>query len=401
MPTLAAILFCFAALLTVLFAPLTSSLSGSSGLIATGASIGIIVVSLIRAAVMILAMLCVTRGGTAAVAIAAVLLMEIASCAVHFATASVNNSIPSQYGLQALATLLPALLIVAGFLLGFNSPLAPKILWTAAILSTGVAGFGFIGVKSAAASHMLEIEALNRDLAAKAEKRKADLNAIPTSAGVEPLLPFTLLAEPDDVRSLANQRIIAADNAVEQLKAALDGPNAEAARLIIKDVELAVSRKKKEAEVNAIPPAAGLAGMLSHYTPGEDGQARGLVEDRLHATPDAEAQLVKALAGPHALEAIDLMRRIDKYRLEPSTYDAAFTAAAEIAARLNAANRPPEPQIKALAEAVGHMAERCGDELLKKHRQELMAVYEMSRRAEKQYGYGAHYMDLELALGLR
>ncbi len=141
--------------------------------------------------------------------------------------------------------------------------------------------------------------------------------------------------------------------------------------------------------------------MLLFYTPGKNVFGRDLVEDRLRDTPDAEEQLVKALAGPHALEAIDLMRRIAKYSLETSSYEAAVAAAAKIAARFNTADHPPEPQVEVLGKAIGHMALRCGDEALKKHRQELMAVYQMSRRAEKEYGYRAHYEDLELALGLR
>lgn len=399
MPTIVTILLSCAAFLTALFIPLTFFKADSNGLNAAVAGIGLVLLSIIRASVMILAMKGVSSGTNLSVAVAAVVMTEIASCSMHFAAADAGayDHIPYQYGFEAAATLLPALLIVAGFLLGSNSSLAPKALWAAAILPLIAGGLGFIASNNLAAARTLRID----QRAEQVKKRMAELNVIPASADVETLLPFAAGSEDYTVQVAAKSRIIDADRAVEQLKAALDGPNREAAKLIFKEVERAVYRKKKEAEFKAVPPTAGLAAVLSFYSSGEAGAVRDLVEDRLRDTPDGETQLVKALAGPHALEAIDLLRRVDKYRLESSTYAAAFAAAAKIATRLNAAERPPEPQVEALVKAIGLLAERCGEEALKKHRQELMTVYEMSRRAEKEYGYRSHYMDLELALGLR
>lgn len=393
MTTLPVVLFAAAALLTFLAPRIAFSLADSTGVTAVGFQLELILLSVVRGGILIYGMLAVARGANATVAVAAVVAMEVASFVLHLATGGAYDSTPHQYGYEAVALILPLLLIAAGFLLRANNALAPILLWAGAALPLIAVVLG----STASDSHKTN-RAIDR--AEEIAERTAELNALPAGSPVELLLPFT--CTPEDYTREAMSRIINSDRAVEQLKEALNGPNAAAAKAILPEVERAVYVNKRNAEFDAVPVSAGLAAVLSFYALGEDARVRAFVEDRIRETPDAEAQLVKGLAGPHALEAIVALRRIEKYKLDDATYAAVFSAAARVAERLDSTNPPPKEQVQTLTAFIGHMAMNSRGPTLDAHRENLIAVYRMSRRAEKEYGYGSyHPNDLEQALGLQ
>lgn len=199
----------FAILLTILFFPTVRSYAGSHGIDSYFYSFVLWLLSLVRAGVLILALRNAFRGKQLALALAAVIVIELSSLAFHFIAALFDER-PNCYGaFELIATLLPAILIVYTFRPAPSIALAGSIL-AALIAIGGVAGYTVLTRADAAKAAAFDQSERQRHAA-----RLAQLEAAPDSA----LIDFLLPGEFGDISSAAIKRITQLPDGLEQLQA--------------------------------------------------------------------------------------------------------------------------------------------------------------------------------------
>jgi hypothetical protein len=395
------ILLAIAALLTVLFVPVTLTAGNLDWMAWTNLVIALLLLSMVRASVTaagLLSMKVANRSGIMGVLplCAAVFFIEAVSLLGHLVTATSSNNPAFRFGFEAAASATFIVLLGAAVFSFRGSSYAPKAIWFAATFAavTFVAGAAIVlshGRASAAAW-----VAKQETRTSHREQQVAAIAAVPPDAPIEALLPFAASSEEREVTEAAKWRIAQSERALEQLKAAYNGPHGSTARAIFQDVEI----KQKQLEVRAIPKSAGLAAVLRFNKFRESPDVRALVTERIAETEDAESQLVKALNGPFAIQAIRGLCHVKRQPLQAESYAAAFAAASKIAARFDR-GRPPEAEVEDLMRAVGSLAYPASAVVIENNRRELRNVYEMGKRAEERHKYSSHYYVLEKPLGLR
>ncbi|MBI2690112.1 MAG: hypothetical protein HYX27_27720 [Acidobacteria bacterium] len=215
MRTLALVFLALAVLLTAGLIPMTYSIAAHNGRDGNPAGFGILVLCLLRAAVLITALLLInSRAIHALFVIAGVVVLETACGAMLFLSIDKQVSLPWPHIFGILATALPICIIASGF---FSN----RLLFTGAV---GIAAaFGISGV---AAYDSLTVEWRNarqteqQTLEQTSARRAAELAKLPAGAKIEELLQFTGPDESGEVRQNALARIDTA-----QLLPMLDGPN--------------------------------------------------------------------------------------------------------------------------------------------------------------------------------
>lgn len=354
------------ALATLLYLPLTQSLSTAHGQYAALAGIGLIFLSVIRGALLIGGLFAAAGAGQGFLLAIAAVVMEIVSCGLHFMAMDARTSAPHYIAFEAGATLLPAILIAAGVLTVTGHHLAVPVALAGALLPLLVGAAGFAAAKSLDAQMLERRAAEDREWEAHAARQRAALDAVPAEAGVSALLPFTGEAYAPVIQSEAIARILKTPGARAQLESL---PDPLAKKLLHRAVQ-----NERLAEIAAIPESAGLDPLLRFAAPGEDPELISAARDRVRQRKDGENELRAALRGGKKLTALGVLASYDWHGINEETVAQAFTAirvaTRELDARMASADPPSKAELDALCSAAGIFVGRYED-IAKRHEADL------------------------------
>lgn len=230
MQILAIIALVAAVVMTGAFIPMVDSIKHASGPDAAGVGIGIFLLSILRGAALIAGLLILvgagkmdglvaSRGWQTVIVVGGVLVMELVSCGMHFCSIDNETSKPFLTVFAVLATLLPALVMGAGFVAAFGVG-GVRLLYLAGMGLSVTAGLGaYVFNDALTAEHRAE-RAKEIEIT---KRRSAEMSLLPENAGVVELLAFTTANDPWEVRSEALDRMAKIDGCAGQLIGMLGG----------------------------------------------------------------------------------------------------------------------------------------------------------------------------------
>lgn len=233
-----------ATVLTLLFIPLVYALNNSHGPDAAGAAIAIPLLQFVRAGVLTAglvvsgagrkgAWLTDSQGGQLAAVVVGVLLMEATCCAMHFLSLDYELSTAAQWFFGVLGTLLPALLLMAGF---WPAAGMARILFLTGVGSAVAAGLGaMVSYPALVAPYRERREAEARAQEELEVRRVGELERLPVTAGVAELLPFAVPGNPDRVQGEAMRRIRKSEGWAAAAVAMLAGKDRLGAVYLLRD----------------------------------------------------------------------------------------------------------------------------------------------------------------------
>jgi hypothetical protein len=386
------------ALATLLFIPLTSELSEAVGPNGAGAGIAVIFLGFIRAGLLILGLIASvaagemgvisdSRGVQGVLLFAAVILVEVVSCGLHFGAVSAKDHTMQYVAFEAAATVLPVLLIATGFLASRGNPAAPMLL-VAAVIAPVLAGVVGMAASSNVSEEkrvqQAEMEQARQD---RQDDQMADLNEVPANANVAELLEF--VAEDYDyyVQRVAIGRSIDTPGAVEQLDQIPEGPAKKLANSIRSEVVKEVASNQKIKAWRAIPETAALEEQLRFGGPDEPSTVLEEMHTRVRARTGAESELRAALQGRWKVGALGVLDSYDRYKLSDEAIHDVFAAmgkiAAEYDARMDSGTPPSKEEVTSLLSIADRFVSQNSG-IAKLHVSEIRANWKLSERAEKE-----------------